>query len=67
MGTVFGLLVFIAHQSGPWIIGRTPEDPLVQDSLSREYDSINRVLVTLLLVIFEGMNMHSLSLVASIS
>ena len=30
---VFGLCVFIAHQSGPWIAGRTPEDPLVQDSL----------------------------------
>ena len=24
---------FIAHQSGPWLTGRTPEDPLVQDSL----------------------------------
>ena len=30
---VFGLHVFIAHQSGPWITSRTPEDPLVQDSL----------------------------------
>ena len=34
-GRVFGLHVFIAQQSGPYITGRTPEDPLVQDSLSR--------------------------------
>ena len=33
MGIVFGLHVFIAHQFGPRITGRTPEDPLVQDSL----------------------------------
>ena len=32
--TVFSLRVFTAHQSGPWITGRTPEDPLVQDSLN---------------------------------
>ena len=31
---VFGLRVFTAHQSGPWLTGRTPEDPLVQDSLT---------------------------------
>ena len=32
-----GLLscIFIAHQSGPRHIDRTPEDPLIQDSLSR--------------------------------
>ena len=30
-GTVFGLHVFTAHQSGPRITGRMPEDPLVQD------------------------------------
>ena len=34
IGTVFGLRIFIAHQSGPWLIGRTPEDPLIQDSLN---------------------------------
>ena len=34
MSIVFGLHVFIAHQFGPWITGRTPEDPLVQDSLT---------------------------------
>ena len=33
MGAVFGLRIFTAHQSGPWLTGRTPEDP-VQDSLS---------------------------------
>ena len=33
-GAVFGLRIFIAHQSDPWLTGRTPEDPLVQDSLS---------------------------------
>src|SRR3954463_15414015 len=33
-GTVFGLHVFTAHQSGIWITSRTPEDPLVQDSLT---------------------------------
>ena len=33
-GTVFGLHVFRAHQFGPRITGRTPEDPLVQDSLN---------------------------------
>ena len=33
-GIVFGLRIFTAHQSGPWITGRTPEGPLVQDSLS---------------------------------
>ena len=33
-GAVFGLRIFAAHQSGPWLTGRTPEDPLVQDSLS---------------------------------
>ena len=32
--TVFGLHIFTTHQSGPWLTGRTPEDPLVQDSLS---------------------------------
>ena len=31
---VFGLHIFTAHQSGPWLTGRTPEDPLVQDSLT---------------------------------
>ena len=31
---VFGLHIFMAHQSGPWLTGRTPEDPLVQDSLN---------------------------------
>ena len=34
MGRVFGLCIFTAHQSGPWLTGRTPEDPLVQDSLT---------------------------------
>ena len=34
MGRVFGLRIFTAHQSGPCLIGRTPEDPLVQDSLN---------------------------------
>ena len=31
-----GLLpcIFMAHQSGPYHIARTPEDPLIQDSLS---------------------------------
>ena len=33
-GAVFGLRIFTAHQSGPWLTGRTPEDPLVQDSLT---------------------------------
>ena len=33
---VFGLHVFAAHQSGPWITDRTPEDPLVQDSLTSD-------------------------------
>ena len=33
-GVVFGLHVFTAHQSGPWITGRTPEVPLAQDSLT---------------------------------
>ena len=33
MGAVFGLRIFTAHQSGPWLTGRTPEDPLIQDSL----------------------------------
>ena len=31
-GAVFGLRIFTAHQSGPWPSGRTPKDPLVQDS-----------------------------------
>ena len=26
---VFGLRIFMAHQSGPWLTGQTPEDPLV--------------------------------------
>ena len=30
----FGLHIFMAHQSGPWLIGQTPEDLLVQHSLS---------------------------------
>ena len=33
-GAVLGLCIFTADQSGPWLTGRTPEDPLVQDSLS---------------------------------
>ena len=33
-GAVFGLRIFTAHQSGPWLTGQMPEDPLVQDSLS---------------------------------
>ena len=33
-GTVFGLRAFTAHQSGSQVRGRTPEDPIVQDSLT---------------------------------
>ena len=33
-GAVFGLRISTAHQSGPRLTGRTPEDPLVQDSLT---------------------------------
>ena len=39
-GTVFGLHVFTAHESGPWITGRRPEDPLVQDSLTLSMEVI---------------------------
>ena len=34
MGGVFGLCILTTYQSGPYPIDRTPEDPLVQDSLS---------------------------------
>src|SRR3989337_3498112 len=34
MGESLPLCIFTAHQSGPYQIARTPEDPLIQDSLS---------------------------------
>ena len=45
---VFGLYVFTAHQSGPWIIGRTPEDPLIRDSLTPFLLSFSLFLLLLL-------------------
>ena len=41
-----GLLpcIFTAHESGPCPIARTPEDPLVQDSLSYHTTLVRKVL-----------------------
>ena len=40
-GRVFGLCIYTSHQSGPYPTGRTPEDPLIQDSLSSPEPGFN--------------------------